>query len=95
MGVNYDQIYTLHTFGEMAVVEDHPTHGMRSKLQDCGRPVMFVSTTHKHTCDTYRFLSVITNRILMSRDVVWTKKSYGEYYNINPPQLPVFRVGDI
>jgi hypothetical protein len=26
----------------------------------------------------------------MSRDVVWTRKSYGEYYNINPPQLPAF-----
>jgi hypothetical protein len=88
MGVKYDPIDTLHTFGEMVIVEDHPTRGMRSKLQDHGQPVMFVSTTHEHTRDAYRFLSVITNRIIMSRDVVWTRKSYGEYYNINPPQLP-------
>jgi hypothetical protein len=84
----YDRIDTLHTFGEMAIIEDHPTRGMRAKLQDHGRPVMFVGTTHEHTRDTYRFLSVITNRIITSRDIIWTGKSYGEYYNINPPQLP-------
>jgi hypothetical protein len=72
----------------MAIIEDHATHGMRAKLQDRGKPAMFVGTTHEHTRDTYRFLSVRTNLIIMSRNVVWTGKSYGEYYNINPPQLP-------
>jgi hypothetical protein len=86
--VKYDQIDTLHTFGEMAIVEHHPTCCMRSMLQDHGQPAMFVCITHEHTCDTYCFLSVISNRILMSRDVVWTGTSYGEYCNINPPQLP-------
>jgi hypothetical protein len=88
MGVKYDFMDTLHTFGEMAIIKDHTTRGMRSKLQDRGRPVMFLGTTHENTRDTYRFLSVITNRILMSCDIIWTGKSYGEYYNINPPQLP-------
>jgi hypothetical protein len=86
--VKYDHMDTLHTFGEMAIVKDHPTRGMRSKLQDRGRPVMFLGTTHEHTRDTNRFLSVITNQILMSRDIIWTGKSYGEYHNIDPPQLP-------
>jgi predicted metal-dependent hydrolase len=30
MGVKYDQIDTLHTFSEMAIVEDHCTCGMHS-----------------------------------------------------------------
>jgi hypothetical protein len=85
----YDHINTLHTFSEMAIVEDHATRGMRGKLQDHGKPAMFVGTTHEHMWDTYRFLRVTTNRIIMSRNVVWTGRSYGEHYNINPPQMPV------
>jgi hypothetical protein len=88
MGAKYDCIDTLHTFCEMAIIEDHPTRGIRAKLQDRGRPVMFVGTTHEHTSDTYHFLSVITKQIIASRDIIWTGKSYGEYYNINTPQLP-------
>jgi hypothetical protein len=88
MGNKYDHINTLHTFGEMAIVEDHATCGIRAKLQDHGKPAMFVDTTHEHMQDTYRFLSVTTNRIIMSCNIVWTGKSYGEYYNINPPQFP-------
>jgi hypothetical protein len=49
MGAKYDCIGTLHTFGEMAIVEDHPTHSMHAKLQDHSRPVMFVGTTQEHT----------------------------------------------
>jgi hypothetical protein len=70
MGAKYDHIDTLHTFGEMAIAEDHPTHGMRAKLQDRGCPIMFVGTTHEHTHDTYRFLSVITNRIITNNDII-------------------------
>jgi hypothetical protein len=70
----------VHTFGELAIVEDHPTHGMRAKLQDRGHPVMFVVTTHEHTRDTYRFLSVITNRIITSCDIIWTGESYVEMF---------------
>jgi hypothetical protein len=72
----------------MAIVEDHATRGMQAKLQDRGKPAMFVGTTHEHTHDTYRFLRVTTNRIIMSCNIEWTGKSYGEYYNLNPPQLP-------
>jgi hypothetical protein len=78
-GAKYNHIDTLHTFDEMAIVEDHPTRSMHAKLQDRGHPAMFVGTTHEHTRDTYRFLSVITSQIITSRDVIWTGKSYGEY----------------
>jgi hypothetical protein len=86
MGDKYDCINTHRTLGEMAIVEDHATCGMRAKLQDRGKPAMFVGATHEHTRDTYRF-----NRIIMSRNIVWTGKSYGEYYNIYPPQLPALQ----
>jgi hypothetical protein len=55
MGHKFDLINTLHAFVEMAIGEDHPSHGMRSKLQDRGKPALFLGTTHKHTHDTYFF----------------------------------------
>jgi hypothetical protein len=48
MGDKYDCINTHRTLGEMAIVEDHATCGMRAKLQYCGKPAMFVGTTHEH-----------------------------------------------
>jgi hypothetical protein len=49
IGHKFDRIETLHAFGEMAIVEDHPSRGMRSKLQDRGKPALFLDTTHEHT----------------------------------------------
>jgi hypothetical protein len=87
----FDKIDTLHSFGEMAIVEDHPGRGMRSKLQYRGKPTFFKGTTHEHTRDTYRFLNLLTNRITTSRDVIWLKQSYREFHNISPPIMPAIR----
>jgi hypothetical protein len=91
MGHKFDCIDTLHAFGEMAFVEDHPSRGMRSKLQDRGKPALSIGTTHEHTRDMYRFLNLQTNRIILSRDVIWLKQSYGEFYNISPPTMPAIQ----
>jgi hypothetical protein len=88
MGHKFDRIETLYAFGEMAIVEDNPSRGLRSKLQDRGKPALFLGTTHEHTHDTYHFLNLLTNCIIMSRDVIWLQHSYGEYYNISPPTMP-------
>jgi hypothetical protein len=55
MGHKFDRIDILHDFGEMAIMEDHPSHGMRSKLQDHGKHALFIGSTHEHTRDTYCF----------------------------------------
>jgi hypothetical protein len=39
----------------------------------------------------YPFLNLLTNRIIMSRDVIWLQQSYGEYYNISPPTMPAIK----
>jgi hypothetical protein len=91
MGHKFDKIDALHYFGEMAIVEDHPSRGMRSKLQDRGKPALYIGTTHEHTHDTYRFLNLLTHRIIMSRDVIWLKQSYGEFHNISPPTMSAIR----
>jgi hypothetical protein len=72
----------------MAIVEDHPSHGMRSKLQGRGKPALF-KVQHTNTPrDTYRFLNLLTNCIIISRDVIWLKQSYGEFYSISPLAMP-------
>jgi hypothetical protein len=53
MGHTFDWINSIHAFVEMAIVEYHPNHEMSSKLQDHGKPALFVGTTQEHTRDTY------------------------------------------
>jgi hypothetical protein len=72
----------------MAIVEDHPSRGMRSKLQDRGKPALFIGTTHEHTCDTHHFLNFLINCIILSRDVIWLRQTYREFYIISPPTMP-------
>jgi hypothetical protein len=43
-GIPSDHVPLLETFGEMAVVENVQTHGMRAKLADHGKPVMYLGT---------------------------------------------------
>jgi hypothetical protein len=81
-------ILSMLSFSKIAIVQDHATHGMQAQLQDHGKPAMLVGTTNEHMRDTYHFFCVTTNCIIMSRNVVWTGKSYGEYYHINLPQFP-------
>jgi hypothetical protein len=48
MGTKFEHLNTLNTFGEMYVVEDHQLRGMRSKLNNCGRPAMFLGVQPDH-----------------------------------------------
>jgi hypothetical protein len=88
MGHKFGKIDTLHSFGEMAIVEDHPSRGMHSKVQDRDKPALFIGTTHKHTRNMYCFLNLLTHHFIMSRDVIWLTQSYGEFHNISPPTMP-------
>jgi hypothetical protein len=46
MGTKFEHLNTLHTFGEMAIVEDHQSRGMRFKLNNCCRPATFLGFNH-------------------------------------------------
>jgi molybdenum cofactor biosynthesis enzyme MoaA len=48
MGTKFEHLNTLHTLDEMAIVEDHQSHGMRSKFNNCGRPAMFFGVQPDH-----------------------------------------------
>jgi hypothetical protein len=51
IGHKFDRIDTLHAFGVMASYEDHPSLGMRRKLQDRGKPALVIGTTDEHPRD--------------------------------------------
>ena len=59
----------MRTFGEMAVVVIHEGKKMRSKLDNRGKTCMFVGYAEDNAGDVYRFLTIHTKRIIMSRDV--------------------------
>ena len=76
-----DAKYTrsLRTFGEMAVIAIQEGKKMRSKLDDRGKTCMFVGYADDHTKDVYRFLSIHTRRIVLSRDVRWLNIIWKQY----------------
>jgi hypothetical protein len=66
-------------FGEMAIVQNNQRRKIRSKLEDRGRPCMFLGRAPNHADDTYRFLNLATKHVIVSRDVLWLGKCYGDW----------------
>ena len=67
----------LRTFGEMGVVTTK--NKIQGKLEDRGKVCMFVGYPPNHACDVYKMLNLETKRIITSRDIIWLKKTYGEW----------------
>ena len=68
---------SMRQFGEMAILK--VSKRIKGKLEDRGIPVMHLGRARDHSADTYRFLNLETELILISRDAIWLNKTYGEY----------------
>jgi len=78
-----DAPYTQHlqVFGQMAIVKVlNPTN----KLSDKGMKAIFVGYAEKHAGNVYRFINPSTNKTVLSRDVKWLERKYGEEKNVEP-----------
>ena len=78
-----DTTYTkyLQVFGQLGIVKVlQPTN----KLSNKGLKAIFVGYANKHAGNVYRFVNPNTNRIILSRDVKWLSKRYGEEKNVKP-----------
>ena len=51
---------------------------VKSKLEYLGKTCMFLGYAQNHTGGTYRMLNLHTKHIVLSRDIIWIKKNYGE-----------------
>jgi hypothetical protein len=75
-------VKNLHVFGEVAIISDQKNKLIRSKLADRGFPAIFIGYSEDHAIDVLEFFNDITKGVLLSRNVIWLNKNYGQYMNI-------------
>ena len=64
-------------FGEACIVTD--TTKIKAKLSDRGKVCMWMGYARDHKAGTYRLYNPTTRKIIMSRDVIFLRKSTKEY----------------
>ena len=69
----------LRSFGEMAVIAISDGKKMRSNLDTRDRTGMFVGHADDHAANVYRFISIQTKKIILSRDIQWLNSFWKEY----------------
>ena len=69
----------LRSFGEMAVIAISDGKKMRSKLDTRGRTGIFVGYADDHAGNVYRFINILTKKIILSRDIQWLNSFWKEY----------------
>jgi len=81
-----DAPYTQHlqVFGKLAIVKVLNT---TNKLSDRGMKAIFVGYADKHVSNVYRFINPNTNKIILSRDVKWLERKYGDEKNVKPSSI--------
>ena len=57
---------------------------MTNKLSDRGMKAIFVGYADKHAGNVYRFINPNTNKIILSRDMKWLERKYGNEKNVKP-----------
>jgi hypothetical protein len=58
------------------------TKKVQPKLQNRGIPAIYLGRARDHAVDTHTFLNLGTGLIIISRDVIWLNKVYGDYAGI-------------
>jgi Reverse transcriptase (RNA-dependent DNA polymerase) len=72
----------LKVFGEIGIVTKHNNKHITNKLNNRGVPCMFMGYAKDHAANVYQMLKLDTNTIIITRDIVWLKKTYGEYMRL-------------
>ena len=66
----------------MCVVADMDNKVGRTKIDPRGKISLFVGYSTQHAGDVFRLLNPKTSRVIHSRDVKWTGKTWAEFYKI-------------
>jgi hypothetical protein len=77
-------------FAELAIVADHKNREIRGKLTDRGIPCLYLGLAENHSKDVYRLLNLNTHRVIMSRDVTWINKTYGEWKGLTKEEISIY-----
>ena len=74
----------MQKFGEMCITTNKDnTHQV--KLANHGTPGIWVSYAENHPAVTYRIFNPKTKKIILTQDVTFLPKSYGEYTQVEKP----------
>jgi len=74
----------LQVFGKLGIVKVlQPTN----KLSDKGMKAIFVGYADKHAGKVYRFINPSTNRTILSRDMKWLERKYGNEKMLSHPSF--------
>jgi hypothetical protein len=86
-GIQEPKLKIMRKFGEMAVVENHDRRKIRSKLENRGKPCVFLGVAPNHAQDVFRFLNLETKHIIAGRNAIWLNKTYGDWKNLSPSEI--------
>ena len=81
-GVDAKYAKHLRVLGEMCVVADTDNKVGRTKIDPRGKISLFVGYSTQHAGDVYRLLNPKTSRVIHSKDVKSTGKTWAEFYKI-------------
>ena len=70
----------LRVFGVMCAVADRDNKLARTKIDPRGKINLLVGYSTHHAGDVYRLLNPKTSRVIHSRDVKWTGKTWAEFH---------------
>ena len=73
------QIDSTKIFGEMVIVTNREK--IKAKLADRGKTCMWLGYARNHPAGTYRVLNLMTRKVIITRDVLFLRKSYGDWAN--------------
>lgn len=79
-------IKCMRQFGEIGYCKFGPK--IKGKLKDRGFPMMYLGRPRNHTADTFRMMNLATKAVVISRDVTWMNKVYGEWKQLAQPTMP-------
>ena len=78
-GVDAKNAKHLGFVGEMCVAADTDNKVGRTKIDPRGKISLYVGYNTQHAGDVYRLLNPKTSRVIHSRDVKWTGKTWAEF----------------
>ena len=87
-GKDDERVRTRRKFGEVAIIRDG-RKAVKGKLQDRGRPVLYVGSADDHANDVHRFMTLDTQRVVYSRDVTWLNQVYGDWKGLTDPRVNI------
>ena len=78
-GKKSKMVQHLRAFGEIGIVLKQKGKSMKGKLNDRGKPYIFVGYSDQHSGDVYRMYNPSTGKVSNTRDVRFLNMTYGAY----------------